>query len=108
MSWTTICALIFCAFLPFVTPKTRIEVTSDQPVLLGSNVTFRLKLYNVDQESYDVSWVELGDALYRHKVEVLNKTNGYTSNWTLWYLDEKPKEVTDDAPYLNPGTYTVG
>jgi hypothetical protein len=46
--------------------------------------------------------------LYRRTTGALTKENGYTSNWTLWYLDEKPSMRPDaDHPYLNPGTYTV-
>lgn len=107
-SSTTIWIFAACLVsqLPLVTPKPKIEVTSDQPVILGSNVTFSLKLYNGDQEEYDVQWVELGGP-YRRQTYSLNKENGFTSNWTIWYLDEPPTVVDSEHPYLYPGTYSV-
>jgi hypothetical protein len=85
-------------FVGVMSGKESVEMTSDQPGIIGSSITFKVTLKNPVEESYDVAWTEQiwGQKNQRDSKGVLDKGNGFTANWTLTYSSQ-----------FAPGTYPV-
>jgi len=96
-SWLLI-FLSLCLF-NFIDCKAEEELllSSDQPGIIGSNITFTLRVKNPKQSSYDVAWVEqVWGRRGREFQGVADSSNSFTTNWTLPFTYD-----------FIPGTYST-